>query len=316
MSHFQAMETIFAEAGPWSRLSASVLTIGNFDGLHLGHRRLIQKLLERARQLAVPSVLMTFDPHPSTVLHPGAVVQRLYTIEDMAEQLEPLGVDYLWVEPFTKELSLLTPDQFMRERVLDRMGTKELVVGYDFALGHDRAGDTDFLKDWCGHRKIALHVIEPLTLDDGVVSSRRIRERVADGDVAEAARLLGRPFSTSGTVRTGDHRGAPLGFPTANLTTECLLPANGVYITEMEWQGQRWPSVTNVGVHPTINEARRPIVETHVLDFSQDLYDQQVRVHYLERLRPEQKFASLDELKRRIAADVATARQWFSGRPS
>jgi riboflavin kinase/FMN adenylyltransferase len=292
----------------------SALTIGNFDGVHRGHRALIHAVLENARRRGWQAGVLTFNPHPATVLRPDFAQQYLTTIDERLELLAGLGVDFAIVYPFTLETASLAAAVFMG-RLKAALNLGAVWVGPDFALGRGREGNVDALRVMGQTLGFELHVIEPQLLGDGEVRSGRIRQQILAGDVALAAANLGWRYRVSGLVVSGARRGRNLGFPTANLAVppDRLLPANGVYAT-WTWIENGAPdrlechaSVTNIGVRPSFDNGQRT-VEAHLLDFAGDLYDRCVTLEFVERLRPEMKFANIDALRGQIAQDVEAAR--------
>ena len=283
----------------------AVITIGNFDGLHLGHRA----LLKAAGQPPGPRVVITFAPHPVQVLYPERGLRRLLPREDLREQLPALGIDLLVELPFTREFASLTAPEFLNG-YLSPFKPSALVVGYDFAFGKAREGKQEGLRAWCDARGTKFSVVPPFEVDGAAVSSRRLRDLVERGEVGEARRLLGRPYYLRGLVGSGAGRGAGMGSPTLNqAVTNETLPKNGVYVSRARWRGEHYDAVTNVGLTPTFGASSEVKIETHVLD--QDLHwrDQVVDVDLLERLRDERKFDDVAQLRTQIATDIARARQ-------
>jgi len=285
-----------------------VLTIGNFDGVHRGHRKLIEATRALAAELGAPSAILTFDPAPRDVLRPDAAVARIQPLGEKLSMLADAGIDHLIVEPFTLELAALEPDAFADRFLAERLQVSGMVLGYDFRFGRRRAGTSDDLR-----RALAVPIrqVEPL-LDDGPVSSSRIRTAVLDGDLALATRLLGRPHALRGVVQRGDARGRTLGFPTANLIpTGALTPPFGVYAVRCQVGGRSLDGVANWGIRP-MWKLDQPLLEVHLLDFDGDLYGQELVVELVARLRGEARFDSISALEAAIAADVAAARQALS----
>lgn len=282
----------------------STLTIGNFDGLHLGHRALLNKLKEGSK----PHVLITFDPHPAQVLRPEQGLKRLFPREDLHEQLPHLDVDLLIVLKFTQAMAKMSAEEFLSQ-LLIHLKPSAIVVGYDFAFGHARQGHLDFLEEWCRDHKIKIEVIEPVVEDGAIFSSRKIREQISQGDVAEAARWLTRPFYLRGEVVSGAGRGRGIGFPTLNLIQpEELVPKSGVYVTRVRWKGQIFPSVTNIGTNPTFESGNVQKIETHLLVEGGPGYGERVDIEFIDRLRDEQKFANALDLKKQIEQDILKAK--------
>jgi riboflavin kinase / FMN adenylyltransferase len=297
----------------WGR---SVVTIGVFDGVHRGHQRVVGRAVEAAAQLGLPVVVITFDPHPDEVVRPGSHPPFLSTTRRRAELLAGLGADAVCVLPFTPEFSRLGPDEFVRVVLVDRLHAARVVVGEDFRFGHRAAGDAALLAE-LGEKYDFVAEAEPLLTDDGVrISSTAIREQLAAGDVAAAARDLGRPHRVEGVVVRGQQRGRGLGFPTANLETlpHTAIPADGVYagwLVALGTGGQeqeRWPAAISVGTNPTF-DGRERIVEAYALDRDDlDLYGVHVAVDFVARLRGMIKFDSVADLVEQMRRDVDAAR--------
>lgn len=296
------------------------LTIGNFDGVHLGHQALLRTLqTEAAAHLpAAKTALLTFDPHPMAVLRPDLTLCLLTTPQERLRLIEPFGLDLGIIQAFDMELASLTPEQFMAVLV-ERLGLARLVVGPDFALGQGRSGNVDLLRTLGSRLGYDLSVIEPLACGDREVHSRQIRQSLLAGAVPDAAQMLGRPYQITGAVEEGERRGREIGVPTANIRPipHKLIPANGVYSTWAYLPDNCAPhpraSVTNIGVRPTVDGRRRRI-ETHLLDYpaageSGTLYGQQLTISFVSRLRDEQRFDSLEELVAQIQLDISVARR-------
>lgn len=301
-----------------SPLAASVVTIGNFDGVHLGHQQLIENVVREAHHFAVPSVVYTFHPHPAKVLHPQRQTFRLFDLQDQQEQFAQRGVEFVIIEEFTKEFSQFSHVQFLEEFILKNLNPKTLVVGHDFSFGADRAGDIPFLEKFCAEKGIRLIIIPPLQLNNKTVSSSRIREALKSGDVEQAQELLGRRYYLRGHVQTGFQRGRTIGVPTANIHPDVeFMPRQGVYCTWTRIHGQTYPSITNIGINPTFSSGSAAAlkIETHLFDFEGQLYGLEVEVHLLHFLRDEKKFSGLEELKQQIQFDLQTARKFFDEHP-
>lgn len=289
-------------------LARPVLALGNFDGVHLGHRAILNVARARARHSGVPAVAMTFEPTPAKVLAPARAPKLLMTLEDKLECMAEAGLDAIIVAPFTRELSLLSPEQFARECLVERLQVSGVVVGHSISFGHARAGNAEVMRGLGEKLGFAVTVVEAFSVDGVEVSSTRIRRAIERGAMDEAARMLGRYHFLSGIVVRGRRRGHQLGFPTANLRalTE-TIPPDGVYATRLVLAEGAYASVTNIGLNPTFDETQRS-VETHVFDFSRDLYDRRIKLEFIERLRGERKFDSGEALARQIASDVERAR--------
>jgi riboflavin kinase/FMN adenylyltransferase len=293
----------------------AVLTIGNFDGVHLGHRAVIRSAIERARSLGSLSIVYTFDPHPRRVLDPDRSQPLLMSPRQLELALEELGVDALIRERFTPEFASLTPDAFLRTILHGRIAPRELFVGRDFHFGKGRGGSGETLVHMAPTLGIRVVIVAEVQAGGRDVSSTRIRQALALGDVEDARICLGRPYALWGRVVRGDQRGHELGFPTANLEPENeLLPAGGVYATRARLidEGGRpsresFGSVTNIGTRPTFQKGQF-LSETHLLDFEGELYGKRLEVGFFARLRSEQRFPDAERLRRQIADDVERAR--------
>ena len=292
-------------------LDGATITIGNFDGVHRGHRHLIAV----ARERPGPTVALTFDPAPRDVLRPDHGIPRIQTLEDRVRCLLEQGVDAVVVEPFTRALGAMAPEVFAHDLLMGRLAPSALVLGYDFRFGHKRAGTVETLASWVD---VPVLQVEALTDAQGPVSSSRIREAVQRGDLSEASRLLERPHELRGTVLHGDARGRTLGFPTANIDPRTALrPPHGVYAVRAAVAGPGEPAwmdgVANWGIRP-MWETQRPLLEVHLLDRTLDLYDQDLRVQLVAHLRPEERFDGQDALVAAIRHDVEAAREVLEAR--
>lgn len=284
------------------------LTIGIFDGVHAGHRFLLEKLRQRAHQNNLLTAVVTFTPHPQSVLHPQEPLPYLSDLEDRVKCLQQIGMDLIVVLNFTPELAQLGAEEFISllKRQLKMRG---ILVGPDFVLGRGREGNVNLLRSLGEKMGFTVEVIPPFTINGEVVSSTLIRRALSQGDVRKVERLMGRYFYLEGKVVTSDKRGRTLGFPTANVDVrpQQALPGNGIYATITHVDGRRFPSATNIGVRPTFGEGKK-LVETHVIDYTGDLYDKRIRVEFVQKLRDEQHFASVEALKAQIGRDVEEAK--------
>ncbi len=293
-------------------LPAPVLTVGNFDGVHLGHAAILEKVVAEAHARSAAALVLSFDPHPSRVLAPERAPRLLTTEEQKFKLLEAAGVDVVLITPFTLEFSRLSPQAFVVEIIHQRLKAAAACIGANFRFGHRQAGDSALLAALGKEFGFAVTVVEPVVVRGQVASSSAVRQLVSDGDVRAAARLLGRPFALTGAVQRGEGRGRQLGFPTLNFVPEQeCLPPNGVYVTETLIEERPHPSATNLGVRPTFDGSRL-LVESHVLDFSEAASPSHLEVRFLDRLRDEMKFPSADALNAQIASDVARCRQFFA----
>lgn len=318
MQHFSSLEEI--------SLQNSWLTIGSFDGVHLGHQAIVRQLTAGAHAEGLPAVVLTFFPHPAVVLGKRNDPFYLSSPEEKAALLGELGVDVVVTHPFNLNVSLLSPNEFM-SNVTAHLHPSHLMVGYDFALGRGRTGDVVALSKIGEELGYYLEVIQPVTSGSEVISSSQIRQALRDGNVEEAARLLGRPYAIRGEIIHGDGRGKSIGIPTANLQVwaERAIPKAGVYVCQATFElsgeekraqtGVAYGAVANVGVRPTFEkQAVAPRVEAHLLDFDRDLYGQQIRLTFLARLRDEQRFPDVQTLVKQIHADIERGKEFLSRR--
>src|SRR5215216_1521455 len=286
----------------------AVLTLGVFDGLHLGHQLIISRVVERARHLGAVPTVVTFDPHPRAVLHPESAPPLLQTFDQKVEAFGVLGVEQTIVVRFTREFAGVRAEEFLRDVVHERLHAREVYLGRGFAFGRGREGDIELLRRVSRELGFFADEVPEVRLRGQRISSSRIRGLLAAGRVNLARRMLGRPYGVEGRVV----RGHTLGFPTANLRpANRVIPRGGVYVTATLIEGAWRRSVTNVGVRPTFEKEAEPSVETFVMDWGGDLYGDVVRVRFLHRLRDERRFSSVEELKRQIGRDAARARKYF-----
>ena len=288
-----------------------VLTIGNYDGIHIGHQKIIERVVRKAREISGTAMLMTFNPHPLSVLKPDTYTRLITPLHLKKKLIEASGIDVMLLVPFDAQFQRLTPEIFIKDILADRLAVKEIVVGYDFKFGKGGTGNVTMLKKLAGTYGFRFETIEAITLDGERVGSNAIRKLIMDGNVEKAAQFLGRPHMIEGVVVKGENRGKWMGFPTINLDTFFeLVPKNGVYMTEVELKGRRKLAVTNIGFNPTFG-GKKFLMETHILDFSGNLYGKEVVIYFHKRIRDEMKFSGINELKERISEDVALAREFF-----
>jgi riboflavin kinase/FMN adenylyltransferase len=288
-----------------------VLTIGNYDGLHVGHRRIIENIKAKARELNGTPVLMTFHPHPLTILRPDKFIGLITPIHVKKRLIEEAGIGVLIIAPFTDEFRRISHEDFVSNLLVRQLGIKGLIVGYDFKFGKEGRGNIEYLAARSAEHGFFFEVQGVITLEGEKVGSNRIRKMIQEGDVRKAAHHLGRPYMVEGVVVKGDGRGRTIGFPTMNLKTDFpLIPKRGVYVSVVEIDGKKFQAVTNVGFNPTF-DGQSQTIETFILDFSADLYGRNATLHFLARLRDELKFGSADELVEWIGRDVRAAREYF-----
>jgi riboflavin kinase / FMN adenylyltransferase len=283
------------------------VSIGNFDGVHTGHCKIVERLRALAKTEGVPAVVMTFEPHPLALLRPGHVPPSLTTLEQKAELLERAGATCVIAYPTDRKLLQLTPEEFFDAIVVTELRARGIVEGPNFCFGKDRKGDIDTLRDLCRLRGVKLHVVEPVG-GEAMVSSSAIRALIDEGRMAEAVALLGHPYRLRGEVVVGARRGQTIGFPTANLAkVETLLPADGVYGGIARLGDCLFAAAVNVGPNPTFGETNRK-VEAHLVNFAGDLYGRSIDVDLFERIRPTVRFKNKDDLVRQISLDVAATK--------
>ena len=291
--------------------TGGVVAIGNFDGVHRGHQEMLAVVKNAARAASAPAVIVTFDPHPVTVLNPQVNLPRLSTICTRTALLTRYGADEVVVLPVTTQLLHMTPQQFFDDVVVGRLKAVSMVEGPDFRFGKDRTGDTELLKQMCAAAGMRLQVISAVRTEDQLISSTVIRGLIAAGDVRAAVDLLGHEYTMTGVVAHGAGRGRTLGFPTANLeNTEVLLPADGVYAGAIQLEDKRHPVAVSIGPNPTFGDDCRK-VECHVIDFSGDLYGKTVSIDLIADVRKLTPFDSVEQLTAQIEKDIARCRQIF-----
>ncbi|PIT99859.1 MAG: hypothetical protein COT74_08755 [Bdellovibrionales bacterium CG10_big_fil_rev_8_21_14_0_10_45_34] len=290
-------------------LPGSVVTIGNFDGVHLGHQKIVSDLQDMARRLGLTTVVFSFSPHPRRVLFPQLDFKCLSTEKEQLARFEELGVDKVVIEPFSRAVSQLSPQRFFNEWILKPLAAQGLVVGYDFSFGANREGNFEILQSLCECAGVELRTTSALRIAGEIVSSSRIRKLLLESQVEKAALLLGRPFSIVGLVKKGDGRGKSLGFPTANLEVEGeFLPRSGVYFGKAKWQGRSDWAIANIGSRPTFYSDGQVQPEVHILEQDVNLYGTSLEFEFHAHLRSEKKFAGPNELIEQIKIDVQQAR--------
>lgn len=287
------------------------LAIGFFDGVHLGHQQIIRQTITDARQHGALALVVTFDNHPNTVVTPARVPPLIYSLPQKLRTIESLGPEALLLIHFDKAFSQKTGEEFIRELAGAWTGIQSVCVGANFVFGHKRGGNVELLKKLGGELKFSVHGMAAVSLDGKAVSSTRIRDAIRAGELDFASQMLGRAYSISAPVMEGDKLGRKIGFPTANLdATGLALPPNGVYAIHAIARGKTQRAVVNIGTRPTLGNSNPPLrVEAHLLDFEGDLYGKELEIVFAEKLRDEQKFPSVDELKTQIARDIERAKE-------
>ncbi|MBJ9976321.1 bifunctional riboflavin kinase/FAD synthetase [Pseudomonas sp. S75] len=293
-----------------------VATIGNFDGVHRGHQAILARLRERAQALGLPTCVVIFEPQPREYFAPDTAPARLARLRDKVELLAGEGIDRILCLPFNRRLSELSAEQFVETILVDGLAVRHLEVGDDFRFGCDRAGDFAFLVEAGRRHGFSVEAAHTVVQDGLRVSSTQVRTALANADFDLAAHLLGRPYTITGRVLHGQKLARQLGTPTANVQLKRRrIPLSGVYLTSAEIDGKVWPGIANIGVRPTVAGDGRPHLEIHLLDYAGDLYGRRLTVEFHQKLREEQRFASLEALKSAIDADIAAARAHWHAQP-
>ena len=290
------------------------LTLGTFDGVHLGHQKVLKKLVEYSKKNSCPSIVFTFDSHPLQWVKPELGIKRLFTIEEIKKDIQSLGVDYLIIEKFSKPFANISPYDFFQKYIQNSFKPSCIFAGYDLKFGRNREGDISFLKKYSKEFSFDVKEIEPEFLEDRIISSSWMREAFQQSDFEKLHKLRGKPFCFEGHVISGEARGSRIGFPTANIQTSSTIPQNGVYICELLTQNRTYPSVMNIGTNPTfVGEKKRLKVEVHSLDKEKlSIKGQNVSIFVLKRLRDEKKFDDVSSLQKQIQIDIQAALNYFN----
>lgn len=297
---------IFREISELPTEKNSVLTLGTFDGIHLGHQEIISKVLEISKEKNLRDMVITFFPHPRNVLSNRDNVKVLSTLDEKIELFEKIGINNLFVIKFSDQFSKLTPKEFLEVYLVKSVGLSEIVIGYDHHFGKGREGDSEFLMEASNQFNFNVTKVEPFNVDGVSVSSTKIRNALDEGDVVTSEKMLGRYFAFSGTVVPGDKRGRELGYPTANIKLDYehkLLPAIGIYAVLASLNGNDIPALLSIGKRPTFYESGEIVPEVHLLDFNREIYGEKITVKMVERLRGEEKFESAEELIEQMHKD-------------
>lgn len=307
---------VYNHIDEFKQIKNAVVTIGTFDGVHIGHQKIISRLQEVARQKGGETVILTFFPHPRMILHPDDLnIKLISTMDEKAERLANLGIDHLIITPFTRDFSNLSPQEYIREILVKKIGTNQIIIGYDHRFGKDRSGGLKELEHYSSELGYQVEEIPKQDIDDVAISSTKIRNAILSGDTRTTENFLGYPFTLTGKVIKGDQIGRQLGFPTANLfivESYKLIPADGIYAVHVDCKSEesnlkRANGMAYIGHRPTINGMSRNI-EVNIFDFNEDIYGQTIRLNFLEYMRGDQKFNSLEELKEQLHLDEVKAR--------
>lgn len=308
------MALYFAQQG-LPDFEKAVITIGSFDGVHQGHLRILERVVEEARRIGGYSVVVTFEPHPRKVIRPDAPIQLISAPQQKYKYLQTCGIDHIVVVPFTREFSLMDAGAYVSDFLIKILKPHTIIIGYDHQFGHDRKGDIRLLRSLVGSTVQVIEIPEHL-IADAHVSSTRIRQAIQNGDVAAARQMLGRPYSFSGIVVHGKKLGRSLGFPTANVKPgyeDQLLPPKGIYAVLVHLGDRQFMGAMSVGTNPTISDQEALSYEVYLLDFDEEIYGLEIRIHFLEKIRDEMKFEDLEALKQQMKQDVVQVRACFEG---
>jgi riboflavin kinase/FMN adenylyltransferase len=300
------------------KIKKPVITIGTFDGVHLGHQKIIENLVSKAKELGGESVLMTFSPHPRMVLFPDShSLQLIQTEEEKMKKLAITGIENCIVFPFTFEFSRLSAMEFVRDILVNTLNIDTIIIGYDHQFGRNREGNIQYLQEVSNIYDFHAVEIPAQEIDAVNVSSTKIRRAILDGDIELANQYLGNPYVLTGVVVPGNQLGRTIGFPTANIQVEDttkIIPGNGVYLVKINQKNSLLNGVMNIGTRPTVSNKTENRIEIHIFDFNEDLYDQQLEVEVLKKVRDEKKFDSIEQLSQQIEQDTLFARQYFSSK--
>lgn len=292
---------------------STAVGLGNFDGLHVGHMALVNTLVSEARLNGLETMIYTFTKHPENILRKKLFTPLLTTVSKKIQLLSETALNYTYFDEFDENFSRMKPECFVKEVLLDKLGAKLLVAGFDYRFGYMGQGNVEMLKELGKKYNFKLVVIPPIKIDNEIVSSTLIRDLVSKGDMENVFRLLGRHYSITGEVLDGRRVGRRIGFPTANLQPEeyLIMPHRGVYITKTLYNGDCYSSLTNIGLNPTFGDVARVTAETHILNFDRDIYKSSIEVFFMAKLRNEKKFKNGEELAEQIKRDIRTAKEYF-----
>ncbi len=300
---------VYRSIDDFQKLDSAVVTSGTFDGVHLGHRKILTNLVDKARKTNSESVVITFWPHPRTVLQPDQPTRLLTSLEEKIELIGESRPDHLIILPFSRDFSNQSSLEFIYKILIGQIGTKHLIIGYDHRFGKNREGSFEFLKENAAQFGFEVEEIPREDIHNVTISSTNIRKSLQQGDLNEVLTLLGRPYFLTGTVVHGEKIGRKLGFPTANIQPDeplKLIPCDGVYAIEAEWRGKKYPGMMNIGYRPTVDGLSH-VIEAHLFDFDEKIYGDKLRIYFRYYLRPEKRFSSLEELKSQLQQDRLSA---------
>ena len=292
-------------------IKETVVAVGNFDGIHVGHQELIRRTVKSAKISGIKSAVFTFNNHPKNVLAGKRVIKNIMYPEEKITMLKKMGIDYVFSIDFDYQISHTPAEQFITDILIDKFKMKEMYCGFNYNFGYKAEGDTDLLVKMGQKHGFGIHVMDPVRVDGQVVSSSLIRSLINEGNVDEARIMLGRNYAIGGEVVRGNMIGRTIGFPTSNILIDetMVTPSNGVYITKCNYNMVQYPGITNVGIKPTIGDNKR-VIETHIFDFNKDIYGRMIKVEFVKKIRDEMKFPSVDALAEQIQNDCQTARDY------
>jgi riboflavin kinase/FMN adenylyltransferase len=306
---------LYREISDIKKTLNAVVTVGSFDGLHIGHFKILEEVKKVVVELKGSSFVITFEPHPRFVLTKDSGLKILTSLPEKIKILEEAGIENLVVIKFTKEFSQLTSDEFIRQIIVDKIGAAHMVIGHDHKFGKDRLGNVQKLSEVGRLYNFSVTDVPPENMDDGIISSTKIRNALTEGDLVNANKFLGRNYSLEGIVVVGMQRGRTLGFPTANIQPDDpnkVIPKNGIYVVKCELEGEVFPGVMNIGIRPTFENKNEQVLEVHLLNFNRDIYGKNLRVEFIKRLRDEKKFGSKEDLIKQMQIDKQLAASVFT----
>lgn len=301
---------VFNSLNEINNIENTVIALGNFDGIHLGHQLIIKRTVADAKAIGLKSAIFTFSNHPRNLLG-GTKVKKILFKDDKQKIIESLGIDYLFQIPFDEEMKNMDPIAFIEDLLIDKLKMREISCGFNYTFGYKALGNVSLLINESAKRDFGIHILEAYKINNEVVSSTKIRRFIATGDIAKCNKFLGRNYSVGGEVVVGNKLGRKIGFPTSNINIdeEMVSPPNGVYITKCIYNGHIYPSITNVGVKPTIGLYKKNI-ETHIFNFDKELYGKNIRVEFLLKMRDEEVFDSVELLSKQITQDCISAKAY------
>lgn len=303
---------VFYNTDELKSFNNAVITIGTFDGVHLGHLTILQQVVAHAKELGGESIVLTFEPHPRKLLFPDQPIKIITPLEKKIKLITQAGIDHVFVVPFTPSFAALSADAYIKDFLVKNLQPKGIVIGYDHQFGHDRAGNIKLLQAYENELGFRVYEIPAKQIEDAAVSSTKIRNSLAAGNVTDANKMLGRQYSLKGTVVSGAQLGRTLGFPTANVKpadAEQIIPGNGVYAIKAIVGAETFYGMMNIGIRPTVSNELSLHIEAHLFDFNKDIYNQAIEIVFAERLRDEQRFPSLEALKEQLGNDGIHARR-------